>query len=85
MKAERKQGTVRCLLFSPLSPTLSPSQGPADAGLFFTKKHREKPDYWKQLTAKNVIIDREQKAMAKETRNCPVYALMAQRTNRRKT
>ena len=53
--------------------------------LFFTKKHREKPENWKQLTAKNVIIDREQKAMAKETRNCPVYALMVQRTNRRKT
>ena len=33
--------------------------------LFFTKKHREKPNNWKQLTAKNVIIDREQEQWEK--------------------
>ena len=33
---------VLCLLFSPLSPNLSPSQGPADAGPFLYEKTQGK-------------------------------------------
>ncbi len=61
------------------------TKGPAVAGSFLYEKTQGKTSFLEAIDSKKRHNRQRTRTMGKEPRNCPVYPLMAQLMNRRKT